>query len=77
MNIQELIDAATKHGCNIGIISVVTEEENSLELRLSRSGYHVSRRMSQDDISAAKIDIIAFEFNVMMDKLETELAERR
>ena len=78
MSIQELIDEAKKHDCNVGIIAVQTSKDTyALELRISKGGYHVSRTLLPEDISQAKINVIAFEFNVMMDKLETELAEHQ
>ena len=78
MSIQDLVDEAKAHDCNLGIIAVQTGKDTyAIELRISKGGYHVSRTLSPEDISQAKIDVIAFEFNVMIDKLETALAERQ
>ena len=75
MSIQELIDEAKARDCNVGIIAVQTGKDTyALELRISKGGYHVSRTIFPEDISLARIDVIAFEFNVMIDKLETTLA---
>ena len=78
MSIPELIDEAKAHDCNVGIIAVQTGKDTyALELRISKAGYHVSRTILPEDISLARIDIVAFEFNVMIDKLETALAEHQ
>ena len=76
MSIQELIDEAKKHDSNVGIIAVKTGKDSyALELRISKGGYHISRTILPEDISLAKIDIVSTEFGIMLDKLETALAE--
>ena len=77
MSIQELIDEAKAHDCNVGIIAVQTgKDAYAIELRISKGGYHVSRTLSPEDISQAKIGIIAFEFNIMLEKIEEALTNK-
>jgi len=71
MTIQELLSTAAKHGCNVGIIAVVNDlEPDCVELRISKNGNHFSRRISSVDITQNSIDVVAIEFNFMLQRLD-------
>lgn len=78
MSIQELIEEAKAQDCNVGIIVVKTGKDSyALELRISKDGYHVSRTILPEDISLARIDVVATEFNIMLEKIEEALANKQ
>ena len=77
MSIQDLIDEAKAQDCNVGIIVVKTEKDSyAMELRISKDRYHISRTILPEDISLARIDIVATEFNIMLEKIEEALTNK-
>ena len=77
MSIQDLIDESVSHGCNISITAISQTMGPSIELRLMKGDYTVSRRLSMCDITQTQIDVLAWSFDAMMVTIEDELKRRR
>lgn len=77
MNIQDLIDESISHGCNISITAIACGMSPSIELRLTKGDFTVSKRISISDITQTQIDVLAWSFDAMMVTIEDELTRRR
>lgn len=71
LTILDLIDKAQEYGCNVGVMAIqLPEEETVLELRFSKQGYHISKKLTKEQLTTSVIDLVTFEAEVMIQQLE-------
>lgn len=78
MTIQEMIEEATAYGCNISIVAVGHGRVGgpSIEMRLVRDDYTVSRHIQASEITTSNVGIMAWNFEAMIVMIETEFQRR-